>query len=77
MGEDLQWEVAHTVTVGRVVVEITATETDDGPRYTYRVGRAAGKAGEKRTAYLRTRDTEDALAALDEVRDWLVSQGAL
>lgn len=73
----VEWTRAHTIRVGRVSIEVTETSTESGPRYTFRVGRIAGKPGaEKRSGYLRARDVEDFLAAGDELRDWLVAQDA-
>lgn len=72
------WSAAHSIRQGRVSVDVTATDTADGPRYTYRIGRIAGRPGEeKRSGYLRPRDIEDTLLALDELRDWLIEHGAV
>lgn len=72
------WEHVHQIRAHRVVIDVTGTETDAGQRYTFRLGRITGREGEeKRSGFLRAKDVEDALAALDELRDWLVAQGAL
>lgn len=74
---DVSWSRVHTIRVGRVSIEITQTSTESGPRFTFRVGRIAGKPGdEKRSGYLRAKDVDDFLAAGDELRDWLVAQDA-
>lgn len=70
----LRWELAHSVVVGAVTVEITRAEGRTGD--TLFSSQVLGTAGNKPGKFIREKDMKDAAQAIQEADAWIQEQRA-